>query len=107
MEQTSNKVSRSPRKKSYKQKRTSSYLAEAGVDAPKGRWSDLETLTLIVLSNLLKRSGLPVNVSHLDTFYQLFRNYLCNKELLKELPINIKEVKHITAKLQHINVQYF
>ena len=104
---TKNKASRAPRKKSYQPKRTSAYLVETGVDAPMGRWSDAETLTLILLSNILKRTGLPVNVSHLDTFYRMFRHYLCNKELLKELPINIKEVKHITAKLQHINVQYF
>ena len=106
-EPISEKVTRAPRKKSYKQQRTSSYLVEAGVEEPKGRWSDLETLTLIVLSNLLKKTCLPVDVSHLHSFYQLFRNYLCNKELLKKLPINVKEVRHITGKLRHINVQYF
>ena len=65
-EQTTDKASRAPRKKFYQPKRTTAYLAESGVEVPMGRWSDMETLTLIVLSNLLKRTGLPANVSNLE-----------------------------------------
>ena len=82
-------------------------MIETGAEVPKGRWSDLETLTLILLSNLLNKTGLPVDMNHLSSFYDLFRTYLCNKGLLPDLPIGVKQVRHINAKLQHINVQYF
>ena len=102
----SDRESRKERKKSYKQGRTTTYLMETGADPPKGRWSDLETLTLIVMSNLLQKTSLPVDTYHLHSFYHLFRNFLCNKELLQDVPISVKELRQISAKQQHISIQY-
>ena len=99
--------SRSPRKKSYKQRRTTTYLNEIGSDIPKGRWTDLETLTLIILSNSMLKTNLPFDVNYLCSFYDLFRSFLRNKQLLKDLLINAKELRQISAKFDHIKIHNY
>ena len=48
-----------------------------------------------------------MDITNLSSFYWLFRNYLCNNGLLMELPLGVKELRHISAKYNHINIQYF
>ena len=112
---SSEKVKQKRRKRSHQQAnqikpnqqhKTSIQPHETDGEPRHGRWSDLETLTLIVLCNLLKKSGVPLDLMHLNNFYGLFRNFLCNKELILEFPIGVKELQHISAKFHHMNIQY-
>ena len=96
-----------PRKKSYKVVRTTTYLNEIGSDIPKGRWTDLETLTLILLSNLMLETDLPFDMNYLCSFYDLFHKFICNKNHLDEFPINVKDFRQISAKFNHIKIQTY
>ena len=101
------KKNRQPRKKSYKVVRTTTYLNEIGSDIPKGRWTDLETLALILLSNLMLKTDLPFDINYLCSFYDLFHKFICNKQRLDEFPINVKDFRQISAKFNHIKIQTY
>ena len=98
---------RQPRKRSYQQSRTTTYLEAIGSDIPNGRWTDCETLTLVMLSNFILKTELPFDVHYLCSFYELFRGYICNKQLLNEVPINAKEPRQIMAKYNHIRIHNY
>ena len=98
---------RLPRKKSYRQLRTSKYMAGTGSSLNQGHWTELETIVLIILSNTLRRTGLPLTDQSYHSFYELLFNHIHNQGLQDKLPIRKKSVKQVSFKLKHLDQRYF
>ena len=99
------KKTRSPRKKSYQRPRTSKFLKDGG-DTLKGVWSDAETITLIVICNHLRKTGLPLTDRHHHALYDLVYIHTSEQEL-QELAIRRKSLNAISCKLQNIDKHFF
>ena len=95
---------RASRKTYYKKVRTSKYLEAAESELPKGPWADLETIVLLVLGNVLRRTDLPLTTDNYYGFYDLIFNYLLDNDLLNEYPIRPKSRKEIDGKIHHISL---
>ena len=101
------KITRSPRKKSFKQSRTSTFLAESGSILNKGHWSELETIVLIILSNTLRKTGLPLTDRYYHSFYELLFVHISDQGWNEKFPIRRKSIKEISFKLIHLDQHYF
>ena len=84
----------------YKRSKGSSYLAKEGFDISIGPWTELETMTLIVLQDVLQCSNLLVDVSNVTRLYQ----YLASSDSVLEMKLEIgkKRSAQIAAKLLHL-----
>ena len=69
----------------YKRSKGSSYLAKEGFDISIGRWNELETMTLIVIQDVLQSSNLLVDVSNVTRLYQ----YLASSDSVLEMKLEI------------------
>ena len=71
----------------YKRTKGSSYLGKDGFDISIGPWNELETMTLIVIQDVLQCSNLLVDVSNVTRLYQ----YLASSDSGLEMKLEIGE----------------
>ena len=89
---------RTPRKSIKNMARTSDVM-----ELPHGHWTQLETISLIVLINLLKGTNLPLNDNVIASFYDSFHQYVQQeKDRTVEIPIRTKSVKQISGKVKDL-----
>ena len=88
----------------FKRQKGSDYLANEGFELACGSWTEMETIAIMVIQNILEGSNLVCNVANVSSVYRYFASSAPVTEM--KLEIGQKRSVQIAAKISHLKERH-